>query len=195
MANIVEDFNKKQLKRINQLRNIKIPDIRIADTVEVKYKINEESDARVQSFTGLVIARSKSLNNYSATFTVRKISSLIGVERKFTLYSPLITSITILKRGVVKRAKLYYIRDLTGKASRIKEKMDLDKNSFVVDSQDSSSLRDQDNGKQDQIANHEQVLEESNLVKDSNPKVQEKSDVQADSMEVNNPVMEGSKKS
>jgi ribosomal protein L19 len=73
---------------------------------------------------GVVIAKTKSFDNYNATFTVRKISSNIGVERKFNLYSPLISSIEILKQGKVRRAKLYYLRDLRGKASRIKDKLD-----------------------------------------------------------------------
>jgi large subunit ribosomal protein L19 len=71
-----------------------------------------------------VIAKTKSISNYAATFTVRKISSGIGVERKFPIYSPLLAGIEILKQGVVRRAKLYYLRSLTGKASRIKEKLD-----------------------------------------------------------------------
>jgi large subunit ribosomal protein L19 len=72
----------------------------------------------------VVIARTKDESNYSATFTVRKVSSDIGVERKFLLYSPLLAGVDVVKRGVVRRAKLYYLRNLTGKASRIKEKLD-----------------------------------------------------------------------
>jgi large subunit ribosomal protein L19 len=94
------------------------------DTVKVKYKITEGATTRIQVFIGVVIARTKSFSNYNATFTVRKMSGNIGVERKFTLYSPLIAGIEISKQGVVRRAKLYYLRNLTGKASRIKEKLD-----------------------------------------------------------------------
>lgn len=182
MGNIIEDFNSKQLKRINKTRNIRIPDIRIADTVDVKYKINEGADARTQSFKGLVIARSKSLKNYSATFTVRKISSSIGVERKFTLYSPLITSITIVKRGIVKRAKLYYIRELTGKASRIKEKMDLDKNSPIIDIEEVSDVETPGDAQQAEAVNQDQAPVAENVAEDSSAKEQEAPKVSEESV-------------
>ncbi len=129
MTNIISEFNKDQAKKINESRNLKVPNFKAGDTVNVKYKISEGSNTRIQAFKGVVIAKSKDDSNYLATFTVRKISSGIGVERKFTLYSPLIDDIEVLKQGVVRRAKLYYLRKLTGKASRIKEKLDFLNNS------------------------------------------------------------------
>lgn len=124
MKTILADFAKEQVKKIKESRSFEIPKFSAGDTVSVKYKITEGGASRIQAFNGVVIARTKSEENYAATFTVRKLSSGIGVERKFTLYSPLISGIEVLKYGAVRRAKLYYLRSLTGKASRIKEKLD-----------------------------------------------------------------------
>lgn len=135
MKNIISDFNQKQLKKIQETSGYVIPNFKAGDTVSVKYKITEGDTTRLQAFNGVVIARTKSTNNYNATFTVRKISSGVGVERKFNLYSPLLAGIEVLKQGDVRRAKLYYLRNLTGKASRIKEKLDyLEISSEKVDS-------------------------------------------------------------
>lgn len=124
MTNYIKDFDKSQTARINNERAFEVPDFQAGDTVNVKYKIVEGANSRIQAFSGVVIARAKDSANYGATFTVRKMSSGIGVERKFTLFSPLIADIEVLKKGVVRRSKLYYLRELTGKASRIKEKLD-----------------------------------------------------------------------
>ncbi len=123
MKNLLKNFASEQVKKINDSRGA-ISNFKVGDTVSVKYKITEGTNTRIQAFNGIVIARTKDVSNYSATFTVRKISSGVGVERKFTLYSPLLVSVDVMKQGVVRRAKLYYLRKLTGKASRIKEKLD-----------------------------------------------------------------------
>jgi len=124
MTNFLLNFAKEQAAKLKQARGFELPDFKVGDTVNVKYKITEGGTTRIQAFKGVVIARTKSFANYAATFTVRKISSGIGVERKFPLYSPLLAGIEISKQGVVRRSKLYYLRNLTGKASRIKEKLD-----------------------------------------------------------------------
>jgi large subunit ribosomal protein L19 len=125
MTNIISNFEKEQVAKILASRTTGFEKaIKIGDLVSVKYKITEGTNVRIQAFNGVVIAKTKDFSNYAATFTVRKISSGIGVERKFTYYSPLLAGVEILKSGVVRRAKLYYLRNLTGKASRIKEKMD-----------------------------------------------------------------------
>ncbi len=124
MTNILSQFATAQVERIKATRNFEIPDFKAGDTVNVKYKITEGANTRIQAFKGVVIGRAKTLSNYAATFTVRKISSGVGVERKFMIYSPLIAGVEVLKQGVVRRAKLNYLRTLTGKASRIKEKLD-----------------------------------------------------------------------
>jgi large subunit ribosomal protein L19 len=112
--NIIEELNKEQTER-------EIPDFVAGDTVVVNLWVREGERQRLQAFEGVVIARrNRGLNS---AFTVRKMSHGTGVERVFQTYSPLIESITIKRRGKVRRAKLYYLRDLEGKAARIKEKL------------------------------------------------------------------------
>ncbi len=117
---LIQKFEQKQIKKI--LGDRKIPEFRAGDTLKIGVKIIEGSNERLQYFQGLCIARSN--NAINSTFTVRKISNNEGVERKFPLYSPKTASIEVVKRGVVRRAKLYYMRELKGKAARIKEKKD-----------------------------------------------------------------------
>lgn len=121
---IIEEFNSKQIEEIKSIKDRSIESFAIGDTVEVKYKITEGANVRIQAFKGIVISKTKDINNFSSTFTVRKNSSGIYVERKFVTFSPLLVSVALIKKGVVRRAKLYYLRSLTGKASRIKEKLD-----------------------------------------------------------------------
>lgn len=118
MTNLVQKFEEKQIEEL--LGDKKIPEFQAGDTVRVKVRIVEGRTERVQAFEGLCIARkNKGINS---AFTVRKISHGEGVERVFPLYSPRIEAIEVVRRGVVRRAKLYYMRELTGKAARIKEK-------------------------------------------------------------------------
>ena len=98
-----------------------LPSFRSGDTVNVGVKVVEGSKSRIQNFEGLVIAISSG-GGLDKTFTVRKISNGVGVERIFPLHSPNIDSIKVLKKGKVRRAKLYYLRELKGKAARIKER-------------------------------------------------------------------------
>jgi len=108
----------KQLER-EHLR-MDLPDFGPGDTVKVFVKIKEGEKERIQVFQGVVISRRKGTTN--ATFTVRKVSYGIGVERIFPLHSPIIDRIEIITRGRVRRAKIYYLRKLRGKAARIKER-------------------------------------------------------------------------
>ena len=113
MSNIIEVLEREQLRQI--------PEFNPGDTVVVQVKVKEGERERIQAFEGIVIAkRNRGLNS---AFTVRKISHGSGVERVFQTHSPLISEITVKRRGDVRRAKLYYLRDLTGKAARIKEKL------------------------------------------------------------------------
>lgn len=96
------------------------PEFRAGDTVTVTIKIREGNKERLQKFQGIVIQRRGSAN--TATFTVRKMASGVGVERVFPISSPFIDNIEINKRGKVRRARIYYLRELTGKAARIKER-------------------------------------------------------------------------
>jgi large subunit ribosomal protein L19 len=114
MSNIIEQLDKEQMQR-------EIPDFAPGDTVVVQVKVKEGNRERLQAFEGVVIARrNRGLNS---AFTVRKISHGEGVERVFQTYSPSIADIKVKRRGDVRRAKLYYLRERTGKAARIKEKV------------------------------------------------------------------------
>ena len=100
------------------LRNV--PPFRAGDTVRVNVRVKEGEKERLQAFEGVVIARRGS--GVSATFTVRKISNGVGVERIFPVHSPMLGDVTVVRRGLVRRAKLYYLRNVTGKAARIRER-------------------------------------------------------------------------
>ncbi|HOP04825.1 MAG TPA: 50S ribosomal protein L19 [Tenuifilaceae bacterium] len=98
-----------------------MPEFKSGDTVTVHYKIKEGNKERIQNFRGVVIQRKGT--GTTATFTVRKISSGVGVERIFPLYSPFIDKVELNKTGKVRRSRIFYLRDLTGKKARIKEKI------------------------------------------------------------------------
>jgi large subunit ribosomal protein L19 len=97
-----------------------IPPFRAGDTVRVNVRVKEGDKERLQAFEGVCIARRGA--GISETFTVRKVSNGVGVERIFPVHSPMLADITVVRRGAVRRAKLYYLRDVTGKAARIKER-------------------------------------------------------------------------
>ena len=119
MSNIIEQINAEQMK------DKIIPEFNTGDTVLVQVKVKEGVRERLQAFEGVVIAkRNRGLNS---AFTVRKISHNVGVERVFQTYSPVVDSITVKRRGDVRRAKLYYLRTLAGRAARIKEKLTVSK--------------------------------------------------------------------
>jgi len=114
MSNIIEQIEAEQMKK-------DIPDFSPGDTVVVQVKVKEGSRERLQAFEGVVLAkRNRGLNS---AFTVRKISHGEGVERVFQTHSPAIGSIKVKRRGDVRRAKLYYLRERSGKSARIKEKL------------------------------------------------------------------------
>ena len=114
MNKIIEAIEQEQIKK-------EVPDFAPGDTVVVQVKVTEGERERLQAFEGIVIAkRNRGLNS---SFTVRKISHGEGVERVFQTYSPTVSAVEVKRRGDVRRAKLYYLRDRTGKAARIKEKV------------------------------------------------------------------------
>ena len=116
--NIIDEIEQEQIKEITEKRMV--PEFGAGDTLKVHLKVVEGTRERIQVFEGLCIARSnRSLNS---TFTVRKISNGEGVERVFPVYSPLIDKLEVIRRGDVRRSKLYYIRTLSGKKARITEK-------------------------------------------------------------------------
>ena len=114
MSNIIKALEDEQLKQ-------DVPAFNVGDTVVVQVKVKEGERSRLQAYEGVVIAkRNRGLHS---AFTVRKISSGEGVERAFQLHSPVVDSITVKRRGAVRRAKLYYLRERSGKSARIKERL------------------------------------------------------------------------
>lgn len=118
MANIIADLEREEAQRLAAKRAV--PDFRPGDTLRVNVRIKEGERERVQAYEGVCIARTGT--GVHEAFTVRKISFGEGVERIFPLLSPMIESIEVKRRGVVRRAKLYYLRDRRGKAARIAER-------------------------------------------------------------------------
>ncbi|MFN3287831.1 MAG: 50S ribosomal protein L19 [Sphingomonadaceae bacterium] len=118
--NIIQQLEAEQIAKLSEARAV--PDFRAGDTLRVGVKVKEGDRTRVQAFEGVCIARSN--KGLGSNFTVRKISFGEGVERVFPLYSPLIDSITVVRRGDVRRAKLYYLRGRSGKSARIAELRD-----------------------------------------------------------------------
>jgi large subunit ribosomal protein L19 len=114
MANVIADFEQRRTTQ-------KLPEFRPGDTVVVDVKVVEGDRERVQAYEGVVIAKSN--RGYNSSFTVRKMSHGEGVERTFQSQSPTIAAVSVKRRGNVRRAKLYYLRDLSGKAARIEEKV------------------------------------------------------------------------
>jgi large subunit ribosomal protein L19 len=112
MATIIEQINQENLKA-------ETPSFNVGDTVKVSFKVIEGTRERIQIFEGIVIA--KRHGGISETFTVRRLSFGIGVERTFPLHSPKIAKVDVVRKGKVRRAKLYYLRGRTGKAAKVKE--------------------------------------------------------------------------
>ena len=117
---LIRQLEAEQAAKIEAKR--KLPEFQPGDTVRVQVRVTEGTRTRVQAYEGVVIARAGS--GFQENFTVRKISYGEGVERVFPLYSPLVDSIKVIRKGRVRRAKLYYLRGLRGKAARITEKQD-----------------------------------------------------------------------
>ena len=116
--NLIQQLEAEAIENLGK----DIPEFRAGDTVRVGVKVVEGTRERIQNFEGVVIARSN--RGMGSNFTVRKMSFGEGVERVFPLYSPIVDSVTVVRRGVVRRAKLYYLRGRTGKRARIAERRD-----------------------------------------------------------------------
>ena len=118
MSNLLEAFEKKQIEKLTGKK--RIPTFRPGDTLKVTIRITEGDKSRLQAFEGMCIARKN--NSVNSNFTVRKLSHGEGVERVFPLFSPIIEKIEVVRKGDVRRAKLYYLRDRTGKSARIADR-------------------------------------------------------------------------
>ena len=116
--NIIKDIESEQISEI--LKKREVPEFKAGDTLKVNVFVTEGNKERIQAFEGVCIARSN--RGFNSTFTIRKISHGEGVERVFPLYSPMLESINLVRRGKVRRSKLYYLRQRSGKSARIAEK-------------------------------------------------------------------------
>jgi large subunit ribosomal protein L19 len=122
--NIIKDIEAEQISEIIKKRDI--PEFKSGDTVKVNVFVTEGNKERIQAFEGICIARTN--RGFNSAFTIRKISHGEGVERVFPLYSPMLESINLVRRGKVRRSKLYYLRQRSGKSARIAERKDNVKN-------------------------------------------------------------------
>lgn len=118
MTNMIEQFEKDQIGKLTE--NKKLPEFRAGDTVKVSVRVIDGTTERLQAYEGVVVAKRN--RGIASSFVVRKVSHGEGVERRFMTYSPIIAKIDVVKRGVARRAKLFYLRELSGKAARIKER-------------------------------------------------------------------------
>ena len=125
--NIINDIENEQITEIVKKRTV--PNFKAGDTVKVNIYVTEGNKERVQAFEGICIARSN--RGFNSTFTIRKISHGEGVERVFPVYSPMLASIELIRKGKVRRSKLYYLRQRSGKSARIAEKKDFSKKKKV----------------------------------------------------------------
>jgi len=160
--NIIEQFEREQIKSL--VKGKKIPQFHPGDTVRVNVKVREGTRERVQGFEGVCIAKKN--RGLSSSFTVRKISFGEGVERVFPIFSPTIDSISVIRTGQVRRAKLYYLRDLTGKKARIVERIRkkqpdlaslyIDENEEVIEEE----YLQEDTEKSEELKSQETVSEE-----------------------------------
>ena len=158
--NLIQQLEKEEIQRLGR----KIPDFAPGDTVVVKVQVVEGDKKREQAYEGVVIAkRNRGLNS---SFIVRKISSGEGVERTFQLYSPSLGSIEVKRKGDVRRSKLYYLRGLTGKAARIKEKL--------TSADDREVLAPDEAGAEASAAPESQPTGEKSAAKPAKPRKKEK---------------------
>ena len=161
MNNLMDAFEKKQIDRLTGKK--RIPAFRPGDTLKVTVKIKEGDKARLQSFEGVCISRKN--NSVNSKFTVRKISHGEGVERIFSLFSPNIEKIEVIRKGDVRRAKLYYLRSRTGKSARISDKDrgdELDQFELIDEVKDQNS-NNENNTSEVKVVKEENTKEEINL--------------------------------
>ena len=144
--NIIKEIETEQISEVVKKRSV--PEFKSGDTVKVNVFVTEGNKERIQAFEGICIAKSN--RGFNSTFTIRKISHGEGVERVFPLYSPMLESINLIRRGKVRRSKLYYLRQRSGKSARIAEKKEIIKK------------KPQALDKEEKNISNEEVKEESN---------------------------------
>ncbi len=167
--NKLVEIEKEQIEEF--LKNNSIPSFKSGDTVRVNVFVTEGNKERIQAFEGICIARSN--RGFNSTFTIRKISHGEGVERVFPLYSPMLESIKLVRKGKVRRSKLYYLRQRSGKSARIAEKKDLTKKEdqkLIDDSIDKKELNEsskKDGGSKQKTQKLENQKESKEIKKES----------------------------
>ena len=165
MSNLLETFEKQQIERLTSKK--RIPAFRSGDTLKVTVRIVEGSKSRLQAFEGVCIARKN--NSVNSNFTVRKISHGEGVERVFPLFSPTVEKIEVVRKGDVRRAKLYYLRELSGKKARIADRDrgdEADQYDYIEEVQSLKESKAESDSKQEENEKVEEV--------DSKPAQEEK---------------------
>ena len=164
MNNLLDTFEKKQIESLTGKK--RIPAFRPGDTIKVTVKIKEGDKVRLQGFEGVCISRKN--NSLNSKFTVRKVSHGEGVERVFPLFSPIVEKIEVIRKGDVKRAKLYYLRSRTGKSARISDKDrgdELDQFAVVEqeiaeNTKENIDEKNEDNNKTDDQKKDEKIIDE-----------------------------------
>ena len=200
MNNLLEKFEKKQIENLTLKK--RIPAFRPGDTIKVTLKITEGGKSRLQSFEGMCIARKN--NSVNSKFTLRKISHGEGVERVFPLFSAIIDKIEVIRKGNVKRAKLYYLRDRTGKSARIADRDrgdEIDQYAMIeeeVKSEESSKETGTEESQTESIKqNTKPKVEEEQIKKEATEQTvneEKKEGAQKESLKSDAPVEEAEKK-
>jgi len=191
MNDLVNIFEKKQIEKLTSKK--RIPAFRAGDTIKVTLKIVEGERSRLQAFEGMCIARKN--NSINSKFTVRKMSHGEGVERVFPLFSPNIDTIEIIRKGNVKRAKLYYLRKRTGKSARIadRDRGEEADQYALIENNESEDLENKDTNKIEKNTDNEKAKQEAvNNEKDNSESVSEEKITEEPVVEENKSVKEKS---
>ena len=167
MSNLLETFENQQIEKLTAKK--RIPAFRPGDTLKVTVRITEGSKSRLQAFEGICIARKN--NSVNSNFTVRKISHGEGVERVFPLFSPIVEKIDVIRKGDVRRAKLYYLRELSGKKARIADRDrgdEADQYEYIEETQ----IAEETKTIKENVEAQEQTKAEDTNAKQDEPKVE-----------------------
>ena len=167
MSNLLETFEKQQIEKLTDKK--RVPAFRPGDTLKVTVRITEGSKSRLQAFEGICIARKN--NSVNSNFTVRKISHGEGVERVFPLFSPIVEKIDVIRKGDVRRAKLYYLRELSGKKARIADRDrgdEADQYEYIEETQ----IAEETKTIKENVEAQEQTKAEDTNAKQDEPKVE-----------------------
>ena len=167
MSNLLETFEKQQIEKLTTKK--RVPAFRPGDTLKVTVRITEGSKSRLQAFEGICIARKN--NSVNSNFTVRKISHGEGVERVFPLFSPIVEKIEVIRKGDVRRAKLYYLRELSGKKARIADRDRGDEADQYEYIEETQPVEETKNVKEN-VEAQEQTKAETANAKEDKPKVE-----------------------